>query len=134
VKSGDAVTIGESIEGKVMAMPAGMSEGESSSELSDEEEDEEATEMIDNTTSEVEEEVDSPETPSTEGETEAVEEKGASEEAEVSSTQNDEFEIRLPEDILANIRATLAMTEHSGYKPIVSFDQYGQIVLHYEML
>ena len=134
VKSGDAVTIGESIEGKVMAMPAGMSEGESSSELSDEEEDEEATEMIDNTTSEVEEEVDSPETPSTEGETEAVEEKGASEEAEVSSTQNDEFEIRLPEDILANIRATLAMTEHSGFKPIVSFDQYGQIVLHYEML
>jgi hypothetical protein len=121
-----------------MAIPAGMSEDESSSglssELSDEEKDEEATEMIDNATQEVEEDVDLAETASTDGETEAVEEKSSSEETEVSSTQNDEFEIRLPEDILANIRATLAITEHSGYKPIVSFDQYGQIVLHYEMI
>nr|MBC8517381.1 hypothetical protein [Euryarchaeota archaeon] len=48
--------------------------------------------------------------------------------------QADNFEVRLPQDILANIRATLAATDHTGYKPIVSFDQYGQIVLHYEAL
>ena len=42
------------------------------------------------------------------------------------------FDVELPADILAGIRAALQQGEHPGWKPIVRWDQYGRVILDYE--
>ena len=42
------------------------------------------------------------------------------------------FDVELPADILAGIRAALEQGEHPGWKPIVRWDQYGRVILDYE--
>ena len=42
------------------------------------------------------------------------------------------FDVELPADILAGIRAALEQGDHPGWKPIVRWDQYGRVILDYE--
>ena len=42
------------------------------------------------------------------------------------------FDVELPPDILAGIRAALEQGDHPGWKPIVRWDQYGRVILDYE--
>lgn len=41
------------------------------------------------------------------------------------------FDVELPPDVLARIRQALAGTSHEGYKPIVKWDAYGQVILDF---
>lgn len=44
------------------------------------------------------------------------------------------FDVELPPDILARIRHALAGTIHEGFKPVVKWDAYGQVILDFEPL
>ena len=42
---------------------------------------------------------------------------------------NDRFDVVLPMDVRHNIESTLDSTEHSGFRPVVRWDPWGQVVL-----
>ena len=42
---------------------------------------------------------------------------------------NDRFDVVLPMDVRHNIETTLDSTEHGGFRPVVRWDPWGQVVL-----
>ena len=42
---------------------------------------------------------------------------------------NDRFDVVLPMDVRNNIESTLDTTDYTGFRPVVSWDPWGQVVL-----
>ena len=44
----------------------------------------------------------------------------------------DRFDVELPLDIRHNIESTISSTEHDGFRPVIRWDPWGQVVLDWE--
>ena len=42
---------------------------------------------------------------------------------------NDRFDVVLPMDVRQNIETTLDQTDHVGFRPVIRWDSWGQVVL-----
>ena len=47
---------------------------------------------------------------------------------------NDRFDVVLPMDVRHNIESTLDSTDYSGFRPVVRWDPWGQVVLDWVSL
>ncbi|MEE2759661.1 MAG: hypothetical protein VYA86_06765 [Candidatus Thermoplasmatota archaeon] len=47
---------------------------------------------------------------------------------------NDRFDVQLPMDVRHNIESTLDTTDYTGFRPVVKWDSWGQVVLDWQAL